>query len=123
MESSPLQATIGKRYLGLIVTDLAGNRISFWRATARHFGKVVSVLTFGIGFLMAAFTAKKQALQDIVAKCLVLRGPRPALVRAPTMRIPGWARSHPRLTICLFLVLLLAWALAMARVGWLSRGG
>lgn len=74
-ESSRWQATPGKKALGLRVTDLEGRRLSFIRASARHFGKIISSLLFGIGFLMAGFTEKKQALHDMLAGCLVLRDP------------------------------------------------
>jgi uncharacterized RDD family membrane protein YckC len=73
LESSVWQATIGKKLLGLKVTDLAGNRISFARASGRFFGKILSGMILGIGFLMAGFTRRKQALHDILAGCLVLR--------------------------------------------------
>jgi uncharacterized RDD family membrane protein YckC len=73
MESSTWQATLGKKILGLKVTDLAGNRISFGRASGRFFGKILSGMILGIGFLMAGFTARKQALHDMLAGCLVLR--------------------------------------------------
>ena len=72
-ESSPWQGTIGKKALGLRVTDLAGNRISFGRATGRFFARIISGLTLLIGFIMAGFTEKKQALHDIIAGCLVIR--------------------------------------------------
>lgn len=72
-ESSAWQATLGKKALGLEVTDLNGNRISFGRATGRFFGKIVSSLILFIGFLMAGFTEKKQALHDMMAGCLVIR--------------------------------------------------
>lgn len=73
MESSSWQATLGKKILGLRVTDLVGNRITFARASGRFFGKILSGMILGIGFLMAGFTARKQALHDILAGCLVLR--------------------------------------------------
>jgi uncharacterized RDD family membrane protein YckC len=73
MESSAWQATLGKKILGLKVTDLSGNRITFARASGRFFGKILSGMILGIGFLMAGFTARKQALHDILAGCLVLR--------------------------------------------------
>ena len=72
MESSVKQATLGKMALGIIVTDLSGNRVSFGKASGRHFGQILSVLILGIGFLMVAFTAKKQGLHDIIAGCLVV---------------------------------------------------
>ena len=73
LESSAWQATIGKKTLGLEVTDLEGHRISFARATGRYFAKIISVLTFLIGYIMAGFTEKKQALHDMIAGCLVIR--------------------------------------------------
>ena len=72
MESSPLQATIGKLVVGIYVTDLQGQRISFGRATGRWFGKIISGAILLIGYLMAGFTEKKQALHDKMAGCLVL---------------------------------------------------
>jgi len=71
-ESSSKQATLGKMALGIKVTDLGGNPISFGRATGRHFGKIVSTIIFFIGFLMVAFTEKKQGLHDIMSGCLVV---------------------------------------------------
>ena len=76
MECSEWQATVGKKALGLVVTDMAGQRASFARATGRHFAKIISNLVsfgIGLGYLMAGFTEKKQALHDMIAGCLVLR--------------------------------------------------
>ena len=73
MESSSNQATVGKMALGIKVTDLEGNRISFGRALGRNLAKILSVLIFYIGYIMAAFTAKKQALQDMIANTLVVK--------------------------------------------------
>ena len=71
-ESSVLQATPGKLALGIIVTDIDGNRISFARATGRHFAKIISGLILYIGYIMAGLTLKKQALHDILAETLVV---------------------------------------------------
>ena len=73
LESSSKQATVGAMALGFFVTDLEGKRISFPRATVRCFGMILSVVTFGIGFLMCAFTEKKQCLHDMIAGCLMNR--------------------------------------------------
>ncbi len=73
MESSPTQGTLGKMALGLKVTDLNGNRLSFARATGRTFAKIPSALIILIGYIMAGFTEKKQALHDIMASCLVVK--------------------------------------------------
>jgi uncharacterized RDD family membrane protein YckC len=73
LESSAWQGTLGKKALGLEVTDLDGNRISFGRATGRFFAKIISAIILGIGYIMAGFTEKKQALHDILAGTLVIR--------------------------------------------------
>ena len=74
MESSEWQATRGKRVLGLVVTDMAGRRVSFGRATGRHFAKIITnMVPAFIGYIMAGFTERKQALHDMIAGCLVLR--------------------------------------------------
>ncbi len=74
MESSEWQATLGKKVLGLVVTDMAGRRVSFGRATGRHFAKIITNMVPAlIGYIMAGFTERKQALHDMIAGCLVLR--------------------------------------------------
>ena len=73
LESSSYQATLGKQTLGIVVTDLYGRRVSFGRATARHFGKILSSIPLGVGFMMAGFTARRQALHDMLAECVVIR--------------------------------------------------
>jgi uncharacterized RDD family membrane protein YckC len=71
-ESSRFQATPGKMVLGIIVTDIQGQRISFLRALGRNAGKILSHVIFSIGFILAGVTAKKQALHDMLADCLVV---------------------------------------------------
>ena len=73
MESSANAATLGKMAFGLRVTDIEGHRITFKRATGRYFGKIVSGIILGVGYLMAGWTTRKQALHDIMAETLVLR--------------------------------------------------
>lgn len=73
MESSARQATFGKRLMGLEVTDLQGNRTSFVKSLLRNLAKILSSLIMMIGFLLAAFTARKQGLHDMLAGCLVVR--------------------------------------------------
>jgi len=72
MESSSRQGTYGKNIVGIKVTDIYGDPISFMKATIRYFAKIVSGMTFFVGYLMAGFTAKKQALHDIMSECLVI---------------------------------------------------
>jgi uncharacterized RDD family membrane protein YckC len=74
MESSRHQGTLGKMALGLIVTDSQGRPIGFAHATGRYFAKIITgLIPLGIGYAMAGFTEKKQALHDMIAGCLVLR--------------------------------------------------
>jgi uncharacterized RDD family membrane protein YckC len=72
MLSSEWQATVGKRAMSIAVTGGDGERITFARATGRHFAKWISAFLLGIGFIMAAFTEKKQALHDMIAETLVI---------------------------------------------------
>ncbi|MBK6912045.1 MAG: RDD family protein [bacterium] len=72
-ESSFRQATIGKIVMNIVVTDLNYRRISFARATGRHFAKYISAIILGIGYIMVAFTEKKQGLHDILADTLVVQ--------------------------------------------------
>lgn len=74
LESSIHQGTLGKMALGLIVTDTQGRRITFGRASGRFFAKLItSLVPLFIGYIMAGFTVKKQALHDMIASCLVLK--------------------------------------------------
>ncbi|MFE7060727.1 RDD family protein [Sutcliffiella sp. NPDC057660] len=72
MESSGMQATLGKRMLGMKVVDKRGYRLSFGHAVGRHFAKILSYITLLIGFLIVGFDQKKRALHDHVAGTLVI---------------------------------------------------
>ena len=78
MESSSWRATIGKRLLGLEVITSDGRRMSFGRATERHFMKFLSLFCGTIGFLMSAWTKRRQALHDMPCDALVIRAPQPS---------------------------------------------
>ena len=73
MESSKNQATVGKMAMGIIVTDLNGGKLDFSKALVRNLCKIISNLTMLIGYIMAAFTEKKQALHDMLASTLVVK--------------------------------------------------
>lgn len=74
MESSAKQATIGKMALGLKVINKDGSRMNFGQATLRYFGKLVSTAILLIGYIIAGFTEKKQALHDMIAGTYVVKG-------------------------------------------------
>jgi uncharacterized RDD family membrane protein YckC len=67
MESSSRQATIGKMGVGIKVGNSRGEKISFLNALGRYFAKILSALTLMIGFMMAGWDSKKQALHDKLA--------------------------------------------------------
>jgi len=73
LTSSAWQGTVGKKVLRLKVTDEAGNRISFARATGRFFGKILSAMIMYIGFIMIGFTDRKRGLHDMIAGTLVMK--------------------------------------------------
>jgi uncharacterized RDD family membrane protein YckC len=74
-ESSPRRATLGKRLMGLEVVTATGQRLSFGQATVRHFMKFLSLFFAGVGFMMAGWTKRRQALHDIPCDCIVIRSP------------------------------------------------
>lgn len=73
MVASTNQATLGKMALGLKVTDENGQQLSFTHATGRHFAKYLSGLLLFAGYIIAAFTERKQALHDLIVKTYVVR--------------------------------------------------
>lgn len=72
MESSKYGGTLGKMAVSIKVVDYEYNRISFGRATGRYFSRIITNMTFWIGYIIAGFTQKKQALHDLMANCLVV---------------------------------------------------
>ncbi|NOU37041.1 MAG: RDD family protein [Kiritimatiellaceae bacterium] len=72
MESSPLQGTLGKYFLGMRVVDSKGETLSFTKALVRTLMKVISYVVLGAGFLWIAFTKQKQGWHDKVAKTFVI---------------------------------------------------
>jgi uncharacterized RDD family membrane protein YckC len=71
---------MGKKIVGLYVTDARGNRATFARTTVRFFGGrlLVHVPSYGIIYfcvdcICAGLTPKKRAIHDLLSGCLVLR--------------------------------------------------
>lgn len=91
MQASARQATFGKAMLGLKVTGYDGNRISFLRSLGRELAKILSGMVFMVGFIMAAFTGRKQGLHDLVASTYVVRDAPASVVRALAVTVAGFA--------------------------------
>jgi uncharacterized RDD family membrane protein YckC/Tfp pilus assembly major pilin PilA len=111
MESSAWQATFGKRALGIKVTSLQGERISFWRATGRFYAQGLSQLCFYIGYLVAAFTKRRQALHDLLANTLVVKrdaSPAEIALSAPAERGEGVITVMVVAIIAIFVIGVLA---------------
>jgi uncharacterized RDD family membrane protein YckC len=72
-ESSELMATPGKLALGIRVGDENFQRLTFGRATGRHFARFLSSIPMGIGYLFPLWTERRQTLHDIVAKTVVIK--------------------------------------------------
>jgi uncharacterized RDD family membrane protein YckC len=121
-ECSAWQATPGKLALGLHVTDECGRRIGFGRASGRFFGKFLSGFILDIGYLLAGWTERKQALHDLMAGCCVVRrdglrawldhdaaAPESApAALLPRAGMPGWGIALVVAGVCVFLLLPLA---------------
>lgn len=102
MESSGYQATLGKLAVGIKVTDLKGQRISFARAVGRYFAHIASGLTFGFGYVMAAFTQRRQALHDKMAGTLVVDKSATAgavAAAGPAIPVSGWVIAGVSLVV------------------------
>lgn len=93
-ESSPRQATPGKMLLGIFVTDEQGRRISFGRAVGRNLARVLSKMFCWLGYLLALFTERTQALHDLIASTLVLEPAVSAPCAGPPSAEPPSARSR-----------------------------
>ncbi|MCA9310858.1 MAG: RDD family protein [Phycisphaerales bacterium] len=73
MESSSLQATVGKLAIGAKVVDRHGERISRARSFGRSFARLISSMIFYVGFIMAGFDERKRTLHDMIAETFVVR--------------------------------------------------
>jgi len=73
MEASIWQASVGKRMMGLKVVTEAGEKPEIAQCAARNVLKILSAITLFIGFFMAGWTNKKQALHDMIPGMLVIK--------------------------------------------------
>ena len=64
--------SIGKMVVGLQVIKTSGEDISVVTAIIRYIGQIISGIILFIGYLMVAFTARKQGLHDMIAGTYVI---------------------------------------------------
>ncbi|MEZ5460257.1 RDD family protein [Dokdonella sp.] len=116
-ESGPRQATPGKQVMGIKVTDDKGQRIGFGRATGRFFGKIVSGMIMNVGYMMAGFTSRKQALHDMMAGCCVVfrdvEPGKPMPTERPKMPWYGWVLNC--LPILGIVIMFASWGYVMSQ--------
>ncbi|QKW55380.1 RDD family protein [Stenotrophomonas sp. NA06056] len=65
-------ATLGKMAIGIKVVRGNGDRLTLGRSIGRYFATILSGLTLCIGYLMAAFTERKQGLHDLICDTVVV---------------------------------------------------
>jgi uncharacterized RDD family membrane protein YckC len=87
-ESGPAQATYGKERMGIMVVDLEGRRISLTRAQLRHAGKILTVMTLGLGFGQALGDPNQRTLHDHLSGTMVVS-------EDPRKRRKRPTREHP----------------------------
>ena len=71
--SSTKQATFGMRALDIKITNENHGKIGFWRATGNLYLTVISALVVFIGFLMIAFTSRKQGFHNLISRTLCIK--------------------------------------------------
>lgn len=85
--TSPARATLGMMVMDLQLTGLAGERVSFARATGRYFAQFLTIATVGIGYVIQPFTSRRQTLHDMLSSTVVVRpAPAPAPLGMPAIR-------------------------------------
>jgi uncharacterized RDD family membrane protein YckC len=91
MHASAWQATVGKAMLGLKLARVNGGRISIVRSLAREISKIFSAMVLMVGYLMAGFTPRKQALHDLMASTYVMREGSCHVIPALAVAVAGFA--------------------------------
>lgn len=109
-ESSAAQASLGKRMIGIKVTDTQGKRISLARALVRFFAASLSWLTFNLGHALAAWTPERRALHDYIA------GTRVENSDPAQTQMPLWGSVVIAAHVLIFILSVVAMALLMAYV-------
>ena len=91
MHASRRQATFGKSIVGLKVTRFDGRRIGLLRSLWREIAKFFSSAVLMLGYILAAFTPRKQALHDLMSATYVVREGPSRVVTALAVAVGGFA--------------------------------
>jgi uncharacterized RDD family membrane protein YckC len=91
MHASRRRATFGKSIVGLRVTRFDGRRISLLRSLWREIAKFFSSALLLLGYIMAAFTPRKQALHDLMSATYVVREGPARVIPALAVAVAGFA--------------------------------
>lgn len=105
-ERSALQATPGKRALGLRVVDAHDGRVRTGRALLRFLAGTLSWLSLNLGHLLAAVPPEHAALHDRLSRTKVV------LAAHAPIRMPAWATAWLAMQAALFLLALTRVSLA-----------
>lgn len=116
--ASSFQATVGKAALRIKVTDEEGMRLTVARSTGRYIAKFLNFWTLGVGFVMAGFTRRRQALHDKLAGTLVVRAQAPPVLVASASPAPPASLVRIALLVLLGLMPYVLLALTMLPAAW-----
>ena len=72
LPATPLQATPGKLSFGIRIVDVHGKQLTVWRSLGRFAASVPSIGLLGLGFVVAAWTARRQAVHDLASGTIVV---------------------------------------------------
>jgi uncharacterized RDD family membrane protein YckC len=117
LEGPQKHGSFGKRFLGIAVVTDKGGPMDYGKAFARWFSSIVSHMTQSIGFVIAAFTPRRQALHDYIVGTLVVESPNP---RYANIRRNN--RATGVLLICIFVLpILLAAMIVVPMMGLIAQ--
>ena len=99
LEASSWHATIGKKIMGLYVSDSVGNGINLSQSFLRYLGKLLTGFTFGIGYIICFFNPEKQCLHDRLAKSFVVEGDAQTIGSGPMLRCVSGPLAGTKYTV------------------------
>ena len=110
------QATLVKMAVGLLIQGSNGEKIGFGRVFMREIiGKILSSLVLLIGYLMVAWTGKKQGLHDKIAGTVVIE-------KDPNKSKTGWV-VFAVLAVPALLIIVLAISTLLVEGGYIKANG